>query len=167
MLSLLISGNSLVGMDSDCLLTVSDPASTWMDAKINGKPVTPRKGKPIEINALWYSGLHFIRDCAMEFNDQRTASLSSQIMDTLDSSFHKYLSPNGWLYDVIEPNDASLRPNQLFAISLNHSPLNTLQQKHTFNIVRSRLYTPPSPRSSPAASPISPARAPKVCGSGR
>ena len=141
-LSSLISGNSLMAMDSDCLLAVSGPASTWMDAKVNGKAVTPRKGKPVEINALWYSDIHFIRDCAMKFNDIRTASICAQLIDTLDTSFHKFLSPQGWLYDVIEPNDATLRPNQLFAISLPHSPLNALQQKHTFNIVRSRLYTP-------------------------
>lgn len=141
-LSATMEGNRLIGMAPDCLLCVSDPASTWMDAKIDGKAVTPRKGKPVEINALWYSNLHFMRDCAMKFGDARTAALCLQIIDTLDSSFHKFFSPHGWLYDTIEPNDASLRPNQLFAISLPHSPLNTLQQKHIFHAVRSRLYTP-------------------------
>ena len=93
LVSSLISGNSLIGMDSDCLLSVSDPASTWMDAKVDGKAVTPRKGKPVEINALWYSGLNFMRDCAMKFNDIRTASICAQLADTLDTSFHKFLSP--------------------------------------------------------------------------
>lgn len=137
-----VQGNALVKMDSDCLLAVSSPASTWMDAQIGGKAVTPRKGKPVEINALWHSNLHFMRELAIRFEDRRTSELCTRLIDAASSSFQKFVSSDGGLFDVLEPNDATLRPNQLFAISLPHSPLNSLQQRHLFNLVRSRLYTP-------------------------
>ncbi|VVC00223.1 Amylo-alpha-1,6-glucosidase [uncultured archaeon] len=135
-------GNSLVRMESDCLLSVSKPASTWMDAQIGGKAVTPRKGKPIEMNALWNSNVHFMQELALRFSDRRTADICAQVSDGILSSFTGYLSAEEGLFDVLDPNDSSLRPNQIFAVSLPHSPLNTLQQKHIFNLVRSRLYTP-------------------------
>ena len=142
-LSSTVRGNPLISMGNDCLLTVSSPASTWMDAQIDGKAVVMRKGKPVEINALWHSSLHFMRDLAVRFDDRRTEELCNQLIEGASSSFQKFLSAEqGALFDVLEPNDATLRPNQLFAVSLPHSPLNSLQQKHVFHIVRSRLYTP-------------------------
>jgi len=138
-----IQGNQLACMDSDCLLRVKEPASTWMDAKINGVAVTPREGKPVEMNALWYSGLHFLLSLANRLEDRRTASLIEPIIEALGSSFQKYLgAEGGYLFDVLEPNDPSIRPNQIFAVSLPHSPLNEIQKKHVLHIVRSRLYTP-------------------------
>lgn len=139
-----VEGNALVRLDSDGLLRVLDPSSTWMDAKIAGKPVTPRKGKPIEINALWHSNLHFMNSLAEKFGDNKAAQQCASLAERSASSFQKFLSAEGegGLMDLLEPNDASLRPNQLFAFSLPHSPLNHLQQKHAFNLVRSRLYTP-------------------------
>jgi len=137
-----VQGNNLVKMDDDCLLSVSDAASTWMDAKAGEKAVTPRKGKPVEINALWHSNLYFMRELAGRFGDRRTEDMCSQIIDTAGASFQKFVSADGGLMDVLEPNDATLRPNQIFAVSLPHSPLNGLQQRHIFNLVRSRLYTP-------------------------
>ncbi len=141
-LSSYLQGNKLVRMDSDCLLSVSDPASTWMDAIVGGRPVVFRKGKPVEINALWHSALRFMGGLAEKFNDNRTASLCSQTAEAARASFQKFLSHEGHLFDVLSPNDASVRPNQIFAVSLPHSPLNHLQQKHVFHAVRSRLYTP-------------------------
>lgn len=141
-LSSTVRGNSLISMDSDCLLRVHDPAGTWMDAKVGGAAVTPRKGKPVEINALWHSNLHFIRSLAFRFSDKKTEYESSAILESATPSFQKFLSHEGGLFDVLEPNDSSLRPNQIFAASLPNSPLQPLQQRHLFNIVRSRLYTP-------------------------
>ncbi len=137
-----VQGNHLVRMDSDCLLRVLEPASTWMDAKVNGGAVTPRRGKPVEVNALWYSSLHMIKGLAEKFGDRRTASLAGPIAEAAGASFQKFVSHEGGLFDVLEPNDASVRPNQIFAVALPHSPLNGLQQRHVFNLVRSRLYTP-------------------------
>lgn len=141
-LSSYVRGNSLVAMDSDCLLSVKEPAATWMDAKINGVAVTPRNGKPIEVNALWYSNLKFMLSLCGRFGDRRTGSVIEPIIETLDSSFQKFCSDDGRLFDSLEPNNPSLRPNQIFAISLPHSPLNELQKRYVFNIVRAHLYTP-------------------------
>jgi len=138
-----MEGNALVRADPDGLLRVLEPASTWMDAKIDGKAVTPRKGKPIEINALWHSNLHFMLELSEKFEDRRASETCTRLIENCSSSFQKFLSADseGGLLDVLEPNDATLRPNQLFAISLPHSPLNTLQQRHIFNTIRSKLYT--------------------------
>jgi predicted glycogen debranching enzyme len=141
-LSHYIRGNVLISMDSDCLLRVSDPAGTWMDARVNGSAATPRKGKPVELNALWYSSLHFLLGLSNRFEDGKTRDICGQAIETLDSSFQKFLASDGGLFDVLEPNNPSLRPNQIFAVSLPNSPLNNLQKRHVFNLVRSRLYTP-------------------------
>ncbi|MFA6489796.1 MAG: amylo-alpha-1,6-glucosidase [Candidatus Micrarchaeia archaeon] len=142
-LSSYIHGNSAVRMDDDCLLRTLSPASTWMDAQVGGHAITPRKGKPVEINALWHSDLCFIRELAQKFGDRRTESVVSPIIEGSAQSFQKFLSAGeGGLFDVIEPADPSVRPNQIFAVSLPHSPLNHIQQKHVFNIVRGFLYTP-------------------------
>lgn len=135
-------GNRLAKMDGDFLIYVSEPASTWMDAKVNGIAVTPRKGKPVEINALWYSGLSLALELAERFQDRKTYDMARSIIDEVELNFQKFVSTEGWLFDVIEPNDASFRPNQIFSVALYKSPLNQLQQKYVFNIVRSKLYTP-------------------------
>lgn len=142
-LSSCMQGNAIVRMDGDCLLRVLSPSATWMDAQVGGSAVTPRKGKPVEINALWYSDLVFMHHLAGRFEDRRTAALIAPIIETLNLSFQKFFpSESGGLMDVIEPADPSMRPNQIFAISLPHSPLNSIQKKHVFNSVRSALYTP-------------------------
>lgn len=138
-----VQGNALVAMDSDCLLFVKEPSATWMDAKVDGSSVTPRKGKPVEINALWHSSLHFVQEIAKRVGEKKTAELSSQIIEGAGGSFQKFVAAGeGSLFDVVEPNDSSLRPNQIFAVSLPNSPLNAIQKKHVYNVVRSRLYTP-------------------------
>ncbi len=142
-ISSFMRGNPLAEMDSDCLLSVKSPSATWMDAVVDGRAATPRKGKCVEMNALWHSGLRFMASLAEKFNDKRTAEVCSRTADAAGASFQKFVfSEDGRLMDTLEPNDSSLRPNQLFAISLPHSPLNGIQKRHIFNIVRSRLYTP-------------------------
>lgn len=137
-----VRGNHLVSMDSDCLLHVRSPSATWMDANVCGHAVTPRKGKPVEINALWHSNLRFMNRLANKFNDRRTAEITLRVGEGASESFQKFLSAeDGRLLDVIEPNDATIRPNQIFAVSLPDSPLNSLQKRHVFNVVRSRLYS--------------------------
>jgi predicted glycogen debranching enzyme len=141
-LSSYMQGNPLAEMGSDGLLRVRDPAATWMDAKINGEAVVRRNGKPVEINALWHSTLRFMAGLASRFGDVKTESVCLRAAENAHSSFQNFLSPEGGLFDTLEPNDGSFRCNQIFAISLPHSPLNHLQQRHLFNLVRSRLYTP-------------------------
>ncbi|MBU2666000.1 amylo-alpha-1,6-glucosidase [Actinoplanes bogorensis] len=93
----------------DGLLTqgADGEALTWMDARVDGVPVTPRRGKAVDINALWVNAL---------------ATLDHPLHRTARGSFaRQFPAPEGWLYDVL--GDSTLRPNQLLAWSLPHAPL--------------------------------------------
>ena len=126
--------------DSDGLLFAGREGShlTWMDACIGGCPATPRIGKPV-INALWYNALCLMS--SWSHNDAYEDAASA-----CKSSFRrKFPDRRGWLYDVIEGpngNDPSLRPNQIMAVSLPHSPLTPKQQKSVVDIVQQKLLTP-------------------------
>ena len=95
---------------------------TWMDAKVGDWVVTPRRGKAVEINALWYNALRLLAQwCADE--QQPDADSLPQQADRVYKSFNDrfWCDRRGWLFDVVDGpggDDASLRPNQLFAISL-------------------------------------------------
>lgn len=122
-----------IGVDlEDGLLCAGEPGVqlTWMDAKVGDWVVTPRIGKPVEINALWYNALRIMAGFA------RLAGTDPIPYETLaqqvGESFQRFLKPDGQgLFDVIdgpEGNDASIRPNQIFAVSLWYSPLTHDQQ---------------------------------------
>jgi len=97
-------------------------ALTWMDARVEGVPVTPRAGKPVEVNALWVNGLGALAVLYTRLG--RDASRLEALRDKAIRSFAaRYPAPDGWLYDVVDPEDASLRPNQLLAYSLPYAPL--------------------------------------------
>jgi predicted glycogen debranching enzyme len=104
---------------------------TWMDAKIGEWVVTPRTGKAVEINALWYNALHSMADFAAALGEN--PGYYREVAEHVRESFARFWNEAaGYCYDVIDtPNgdDASLRPNQLFAVSLKHSPLNPEQQR--------------------------------------
>src|SRR5581483_10187468 len=95
---------------------------TWMDAKVGDWVVTPRQGKPVEVNALWYNALRMARTWALEFGEADYARELSQRGDTVAESFVRefWNAESNCLYDVIGPHgpDAKVRPNQLFAVSL-------------------------------------------------
>lgn len=120
-----------VGMDArDGLLRAGEPGAqlTWMDAKVDNWVVTPRTGKPVEINALWYNALKIMANFARRMCDTHAASHYEALAQRVATSFaHRFwYAEGGYLYDVIDGptgNDASLRPNQIFAVSLPHSPL--------------------------------------------
>jgi predicted glycogen debranching enzyme len=103
---------------------------TWMDAKVGDWVVTPRIGKPVEINALWFNALHSMSTFARRLNKsaQEYDTLASQVQ----SGFRRFWNPElGHCYDVLdtpEGNDPSLRPNQIFAVSLPQSLLNPEEQ---------------------------------------
>ncbi|HXP05488.1 MAG TPA: amylo-alpha-1,6-glucosidase [Stellaceae bacterium] len=104
---------------------------SWMDAKLSDWVVTPRIGKPVEINALWFNALTAMAELA-----DRIGQSGSQYQDAADKAkagFARFVRPGGrGLYDVIDGpdgNDASLRPNQVFAMSLPASPLDPAQQR--------------------------------------
>jgi len=111
----------------DALLRAGEPGVqlTWMDAKVGNWVVTPRIGKPVEINALWYNALCVMGDFARALG--RPAELYSELVERVRASFGRFRDERtGGLYDVIDGpsgNDASVRPNQLLAVSLRYSPL--------------------------------------------
>jgi predicted glycogen debranching enzyme len=137
--------------DHDGLITAGDGCTqlTWMDAKYEGVAFTPRYGKPVEINALWFNALMLL---AQYLTD--TESKDKQLLNTLRvragivrQSFCKMFWNQswGWLNDCILPDgtfDATLRPNQIFAVSLPFSPLLLTQQKAVVAIVEEKLLTP-------------------------
>jgi predicted glycogen debranching enzyme len=132
----------------DGLLVAGERGSqlTWMDAKIGDWVVTPRHGKAVEINALWYNALRLLRDLAADAGDVRcaadTAAWADQVADSFGRAF--WSSAAQCLYDVILPEgpDARVRPNQIFAVSLPCSPLTEAQQRSVVRVVERDLLTP-------------------------
>jgi predicted glycogen debranching enzyme len=117
---------------------------TWMDAKVGDCVVTPRIGKPVEVNALWYNALKTIAKFAHIAG--KSAEPIEKMAETVKKSFAKFWNHAGaCCYDVIDDphtgNDASLRPNQIFAVSLPESPLSPEQQKAVVDTCARRLLT--------------------------
>ncbi|MGH8596606.1 MAG: amylo-alpha-1,6-glucosidase, partial [Gammaproteobacteria bacterium] len=104
---------------------------TWMDAKLGDWVITPRHGKPVEINALWFNALSLMADFATRLS--LDASVYRVAATQVERSFARYVRPDGeGLFDVIDGphgDDATLRPNQIFAVSLAHSPLSIEHQR--------------------------------------
>ncbi len=118
---------------------------TWMDAKIGDWVVTPRTGKPVEINALWINALESMSQFARALKSPATRY--DALGSAARASFAKFWNPErNCCYDVIDSpsigNDASLRPNQIFAVSLPFSPLTEDQQRSIVNVCRAELLTP-------------------------
>ena len=118
---------------------------SWMDAKIGEWVVTPRTGKPVEINALWINALESMTDFASLLN--LPAIRFESLGAAAKASFAKFWNASrGCLYDVIDSpgigNDALLRPNQILAVSLPLSPLTREQQKAVVDSCRAELLTP-------------------------
>ena len=120
---------------------------TWMDAKVDGWVVTPRRGKAVEINALWYNALRLLEGWLVAVRGERSAATIRGHADRAYESFNKrfWMPDKGYLFDVIdgENGDSSLcRPNQLFAISLDHPVLERSRWEPVMDVVQSRLLTP-------------------------
>ncbi|MBI3575717.1 MAG: glycogen debranching protein, partial [Gammaproteobacteria bacterium] len=117
-----------IGVDSrDGLLRAGEPGVqlTWMDAKVDDWVVTPRIGKPVEINALWYNALNIMADFSKRLG--RSAETYIGMAEKARQGFQHFINPDtGALFDVLDGpagHDAAIRPNQIFAVSLPHSPL--------------------------------------------
>ncbi|MCL7453928.1 MAG: amylo-alpha-1,6-glucosidase [Anaerolineae bacterium] len=104
---------------------------TWMDAKVGDWVVTPRSGKAVEINALWYNALRVMADFAHLVDEP--ADQYEALASKVQASFGRFWTDAlGYCYDVVDGpdgDDASLRPNQLLTVSLHHSPLGQAQQR--------------------------------------
>ena len=141
-------------LDDNGLIHAGDENTqlTWMDAKVHGKPVTPRNGAAVEINALWYNALEFWYILAKDFEyvDDLTEIVKKCIEKIKNAFAEKFWNnDDNCLADVINwfGLDRSIRPNQIFAVSLPYSPLNQDQQKAVVKIVKEHLLTPVGLRS--------------------
>jgi len=119
---------------------------TWMDAKYGDWVVTPRIGKPVEINALWYNALRSMASFARVLHRPGRAYRYDTQADQVRKSFDRFWNENtGYCFDVIDGLDGAetlLRPNQLFAVSLPHSPLTAEKQKAVVDACEKSLLTP-------------------------
>jgi predicted glycogen debranching enzyme len=138
-----------IGMDpADGLIRADAPGYqlTWMDAKVDGWVVTPRRGKPVEIQALWYNALRLMTDWARLLGKppERYVSLAGQANRSFNERF--WYEAGGHLYDVIDgeegQHDPSLRPNQIFSLSLRYPVLAEARWKAVVDVVAERLLTP-------------------------
>jgi 4-alpha-glucanotransferase len=115
---------------------------TWMDAKVGDWVVTPRIGKPVEINALWYNALCIMSAFARLLVMPDSFKVSAE---AAERSFARFVRADGQgLYDVIDGpngNDGRIRPNQIFAVSLRHSPLSSDDQARVVQVCRRHLLT--------------------------
>jgi predicted glycogen debranching enzyme len=126
---------------------------TWMDAKVDGWVVTPRRGKAVEINALWYNALRLLAGWLDEERSQspiltQVREEAERVRDSFNARF--WSSELGYLYDVVdgENGDAKhCRPNQIFAISLDHPVLDREHWEPVLEVVKKRLLTPVGLRS--------------------
>jgi predicted glycogen debranching enzyme len=132
-----------IHMDNDGLI-VHDPQLTWMDATINNVPVTPRAGKAVEIQALWYNALKTMQQLAKRFNQKNFEEKYTQMAEKAGKSFvEKFWNPEkNCLFDVIADGqkDLSLRPNQIFAVSLDFSMLDQAKSEAVVEAVQTKLW---------------------------
>jgi predicted glycogen debranching enzyme len=116
---------------------------TWMDAKVGDQVITPRIGKPIEINALWYNALRTMAKFARQIGKPHQEY--EAIADRTLAKFSRFWDETaGYCYDVIDTpdgDDNSLRPNQIFAVSLSQSPLTPFQQQRVVDVCGQMLLT--------------------------
>ncbi len=117
---------------------------TWMDAKVDGWVVTPRRGKAVEINALYYNALRILEQLLLRENDQANANRMNEYATRARKSFNEkfWYSDGQYLYDVIDPQDTAFRPNQLFALSLDFPVLDETRWPRIVDVVRQKLLTP-------------------------
>ncbi|MBV9502017.1 MAG: hypothetical protein JO138_21815, partial [Acidobacteriaceae bacterium] len=126
---------------------------TWMDAKVDDWVVTPRRGKAVEINALWYNALRLLEGWLRQTERDKEADGIAEHAAQAEQSFNKrfWYAQGGYLYDVVDGengrNDTSCRPNQIFAISLDHPVLDRVHWKQVVSVVKDRLLTPVGLRS--------------------
>jgi 4-alpha-glucanotransferase len=133
-----------IGLDeSDGLMRAGETGVqlTWMDAKVGDWVVTPRMGKPVEINALWYNALRTMSNLAVRI--RRDGRMFDTLAEKARAGFRRFVRSDGLgLFDVLdtpEGDDSTFRPNQIFAVSLTHSPLDQADQASIVAVVGDRL----------------------------
>lgn len=148
-----------IRVDTDGLLHAGEAGVqlTWMDAKVGDLVVTPRQGKPVEVQALWYNALRIMESFAERFGDterrQTFASMADRACGSFNAAF--WNAAEGCLYDVVDGDarDNSLRPNQILAVSLPYSMLDFERAKAVVATVERDLLTPRGLRTLSAKDP--------------
>jgi predicted glycogen debranching enzyme len=145
--------------DADGLITQGDASLplTWMDAKVDDWIVTPRRGKPVEINALWFNALMLLAGWHRDAG--RGTTELDETAARVRSSFNQrfWFEPGGHLYDVVDGehgDDASCRPNQVLALSLRYPVLDEYRWAPVMDVVTRRLLTPYGLRTLDPADPL-------------
>lgn len=127
-----------------------DKAVTWMNSTANGRPVVPRTGYIVEFNALWYNALKFCAALAQEHGDADIATRLEERAELCKESFVKtFLNEYGYLLDYVDGYmmDWSVRPNMIFAVAFDYSPLTQEQKKGVLDVCTRELLTPKGLRS--------------------
>jgi predicted glycogen debranching enzyme len=149
-----------IEVHDNALVWASNPtrAMTWMDAVVDGRPVTGRDGYQVEINALWYNAVCFALDMAREFHDTRFTGEWKGWPERIRSSFQElfWLPGEGWLADYVGAGGANrfIRPNQIVACSLEHTMLSAEQVHGVMETVRQHLLTPKGLRTLSPRNPL-------------
>ena len=136
-----------IRIDADGLLTQGDAGLplTWMDAKVEDWVVTPRRGKPVEINALWYNAVRLLAEwrTALNVPDEELGPLADRIRASFNQRF--WYADGGYLYDIVDGeagDDASCRPNQILSFSLRYPVLEQSRWSAVLDVVTKKLLTP-------------------------
>lgn len=130
-------------LDEDNLIAsgTEKTQNTWMDAKYLDMPATPRNGKVVEVNALWYNALKILEELANKFENKNIANVYKNMAAKTKKSFNEkfYNKKRKCLYDVL--GDSKIRPNQLFALSLTYPVMdcNSDEAKNVFEVVTNKL----------------------------
>ncbi len=134
--------------DDDGLLYSGEPGVqlTWMDAKVGDWVVTPRQGKAVEIQALWYNALRVMERWAGKFDDARAKENYATMAERTSASFNQLFwnEDAGCLYDVVDGDmrDGAIRPNQILAVSLTNSMISKERAESILRVVERELLTP-------------------------
>ena len=139
-------------LDSNGLLHTEgrDRAVTWMNSMANGRPIVPRTGYIVEFNALWYNALKFATAMAEQNNETENVARYEALAELCQKSFvDTFLNEYGYLFDYVDGNmmDWSVRPNMIFAVALDYSPLSQDQKKSVLDVCTRELLTPKGLRS--------------------
>lgn len=135
--------NNNIYLDEDGLIVsgTEETQNTWMDAKYDGVAITPRSGKVVEVNSLWYNANMIMSTLSKKFGDNTISKKYKKIADNCKKSFNEkfYNSKRKCLYDVL--GDSKIRPNQLFALSVTYPVIdpNSEEAKNIINVVEKKL----------------------------
>lgn len=143
--------NLIVDPENDLLSTYGrDHAVSWMNGVLHGKPVVPRSGYLVEFNALWYNALKFTEQVSEAVgNEKMTVTLEEKAQRVQKNFVETFLNDAGYLYDYVDGvyADRNVRPNMIFAVSMDYSPLDRRQRKSVIDFVTKELLTPGGIRS--------------------